>query len=167
MTQRELIGILFIVAVGSILHFTYEASGNLMWVGVFSAMNESVWEHLKLAFWPSLIWTLFLRVGSRKDFQNFWVGRSLALVTAPVLITIGFYGYTSALGRHALAFDLLLFVFAIAFGQLLAIFTYRLGKMSKQITVCAIAIIFVEAMLFILFSYVQPDLPIFIDPTTV
>ncbi|MCW4022413.1 MAG: DUF6512 family protein [archaeon] len=26
-------------------------------VGAFSAVNESVWEHLKLGFWPLILYT--------------------------------------------------------------------------------------------------------------
>jgi hypothetical protein len=49
----ELVGIVFIIFLGSALHFTFEWSGNQPAVGIFSAVNESVWEHLKLAFWPA------------------------------------------------------------------------------------------------------------------
>ena len=46
----ELTGIVFIIILGSILHFTFEWSGSQVVVGVFSAVNESVWEHFKLGF---------------------------------------------------------------------------------------------------------------------
>jgi len=50
--RRELAGAVFIILLGSMLHFTFELSGENPVVGVFSAVNESVWEHLKLAYWP-------------------------------------------------------------------------------------------------------------------
>ena len=165
MIRIELIGILFIVTLGTILHYTFDASGNLWWVGVISAMNESVWEHLKLAFWPSFFWTLipyFLRPNTN---HNFWLGRALALVSAPVLIAVGFYWYTAALGHHALVYDLILFVLAIAVGQCLAILVYRLSDLGALAAKIGAAIVFAEAVIFILFSFVQPDLPIFSDPT--
>ncbi|MBC7113294.1 MAG: hypothetical protein H5T34_04655 [Candidatus Methanomethyliales bacterium] len=43
--RYELFGIIFIVLLGSSLHFTYELSGENPLVGAFSAVNESVWEH--------------------------------------------------------------------------------------------------------------------------
>ena len=46
----ELIGMVFIFFLGSALNFTFALSGNQPIVGAFSAVNESVWEHLKLAF---------------------------------------------------------------------------------------------------------------------
>lgn len=54
MVRTELLGFALIVLLGTALHYTYALSGECWLVGVFSAMNESVWEHLKLAVWPSL-----------------------------------------------------------------------------------------------------------------
>ena len=45
-------GILFTIALGTLLHFTYDISGNSDFVAIFSAVNESTWEHLKLLFFP-------------------------------------------------------------------------------------------------------------------
>lgn len=51
----RIIAILFSVVVGSLLHFVYGWSGENRIVGAFSAVNESTWEHLKLAFFPMFI----------------------------------------------------------------------------------------------------------------
>ena len=48
------IPILFII--GSLMHFVYEWSGESIIVGIFAPTNESIWEHLKMTFWPMLIW---------------------------------------------------------------------------------------------------------------
>ena len=55
----ELVGMVFIIILGTLLHFTFEWSGFQEIVGVFSAVNESVWEHLKIAFWPALLYLIF------------------------------------------------------------------------------------------------------------
>ena len=51
----EIISTIFIMIVGTLLHFTFRWSNNNPLVGIFSAVNESVWEHLKLIFFPMLI----------------------------------------------------------------------------------------------------------------
>lgn len=38
------------------LHFSYAWLGKLNMVGMFTPINESIWEHLKLLFWPLLLW---------------------------------------------------------------------------------------------------------------
>ena len=52
----ELVGIIVISILGSVLHFVFEWSGNWAPVGVIAAVNESVWEHFKIAFWPALFY---------------------------------------------------------------------------------------------------------------
>ena len=47
----------FISILGVLLHFTYEWSNDNPAVGLFSAVNESTWEHLKLIFFPMLLLT--------------------------------------------------------------------------------------------------------------
>lgn len=46
------IGILFTMILGSLSHFFYGWSGDFFLVGLFSPVNESVWEHLKSAVLP-------------------------------------------------------------------------------------------------------------------
>ena len=53
-----IIGFVFVGVLGVILHFLYEFSGNNLIVAPFSAVNESTWEHLKLAFFPMFTWAI-------------------------------------------------------------------------------------------------------------
>ena len=53
--KYQIFSAIFTIILGTLLHFTYEWSGNNAFVGAFSSINESTWEHLKLAFYPMLI----------------------------------------------------------------------------------------------------------------
>ena len=55
----ELLGIVFIIVLGGALHFVFDLSGEWPPLALIAAVNESVWEHLKLGFWPALIYFLF------------------------------------------------------------------------------------------------------------
>ena len=46
----ELIVTILELILGTLLHFIYEWSGNNAIIASFSAVNESVWEHLKISF---------------------------------------------------------------------------------------------------------------------
>ncbi len=52
-------GILFTSVLGSLLHFVYEWTGENPLAALFSPVNESVFEHCKLLFFPALLYTLF------------------------------------------------------------------------------------------------------------
>ena len=53
--KYQIFSTIFAIILGTILHFTFEWFGNNAFVGAFSSINESTWEHLKLAFYPMLI----------------------------------------------------------------------------------------------------------------
>ena len=42
---------------GTLDHFAYDWSGKSLPVGAFCAVNESTWEHMKLLFFPVLLFT--------------------------------------------------------------------------------------------------------------
>ena len=162
---REALGAVFIILVGSALHFTYALSGEQAWVAVFSATNESVWEHLKLAFWPGLVWALASAAPDRAASQAFWLGRTVQLVIAPATIAVGYYAYVAALGEHRLALDLALFVGAIALGQA-AFVAIRLGpRPPRAATAAALALLAGLTLAFSTLTFFPPDLPLFDDPT--
>lgn len=56
----EVISTIFIMILGVVLHFTFEWANNNILVGTFSPVNESIWEHLKLLFFPMWILVAFL-----------------------------------------------------------------------------------------------------------
>ncbi|MDD5829392.1 MAG: DUF6512 family protein [Lachnospira sp.] len=42
-------------ALGVLLHFAYEFTGNNAFIALFCPVNESTWEHMKLLFFPILL----------------------------------------------------------------------------------------------------------------
>lgn len=59
----QIFSVIFTFILGTLLHFTYKLSGENVIVASFSAINESVWEHLKLLYFPMLL-TLIIRLFS-------------------------------------------------------------------------------------------------------
>lgn len=78
---------------GSALHFAFELSDYWTPMAVVSAVNESIWEHLKIYFWPGLLFALVQYTYTREYANNYWLGKLVALFTTPVLITAMYYGY--------------------------------------------------------------------------
>ena len=84
----QLMGFSVTSFVGTVLHFLYEWLGSATWIAPFSGVNESTWEHMKLLFWPMLLYAI---VQSRffKDRKDFWCvklqGILLGLLLIPVI----------------------------------------------------------------------------------
>ena len=83
---------------GTLLHFLYDLTGEAVLVAPFSGVNESTWEHMKLLFWPML---LFAIVQSRffSDRKNFWCVKLRGILLGLALIPILFYTYNGVIGR--------------------------------------------------------------------
>ena len=53
------IGFLWSIVFGTVLHFLYGWTGENRVVGLYAAISESPWEHLKLLFFPVLVYTVW------------------------------------------------------------------------------------------------------------
>ena len=52
------IGMLIVAALGTLFHFAYDFTGQNRLIGLFVAINESTWEHMKLLFFPLFFFAL-------------------------------------------------------------------------------------------------------------
>jgi len=159
----EIVGTVFIVFLGSAFHFTYALSGKLVIVAAFSAVNESVWEHLKLAFWPSLIWLLLEYLPVKKLTSNFLLAKTLGTYLMIVIIPIVFYSYTSITGRSIFVIDIATFIVAIVVGQIISYSLFKKKQLPRIADKIALVMLAVLGIAFIIFTFYPPHLPIFQD----
>ena len=78
MIKRRLIfweigSFIWIALAGSALHFAFELSEFWQPLALFSSVNESTWEHLKMYFWPGLIYALVQYTYTKDIANNYWV----------------------------------------------------------------------------------------------
>ena len=160
-------GFVFTIVAGTLLHFAYEWSGECALVGAFSAVNESVWEHLKMLVVPMLLFGIveYFIYGKRKE--NFIPVRFLSILLGMAVIVAVFYTYSGIIGREFFVADILLFVLAVYTAYR---FSYRMlqtdkfsSKLSRGL---ALAGIIVLAVLFVVFTFAPPHIGIFRDPTS-
>ena len=163
----ELIVILFCLILGTLLHFTYEWSGENLFIGSFSAVNESVWEHLKLVFYPMLI-AAIVEYFFVKDVSNNYVeAKTIGIFTAICFIIVSFFTYSGIIGTSIIVIDILIFIISIILGEYVA---YRLMKRENESTVTteslSIIILVFLLLCFIIFTYLPPEVNLFRDVTT-
>lgn len=162
----EIIGAVLGIIGGVKLHFLYEWLESSQVVGLFSAVNESVWEHTKLLFFPIVFFMIVEWFWVKDKNLLFFAKLGEYLVTTLFIISF-FYTYTGALGiKEVLIVDIASFVFAVIFGKALsyAILTsdYK-PKLPTWIHAFALVLIFV------FYGFVTlnpPQVPLFQDPET-
>ena len=93
----QIFSIIFTFILGTLLHFTYKLSGNNQLVGVFSAVNESTWEHLKLVFFPMLLTIIIGYFYLGKDVKNYVYSKTIGIIVSMSFIIVFFYTYSGIL----------------------------------------------------------------------
>ncbi|MEO1293055.1 MAG: DUF6512 family protein [Pseudomonadota bacterium] len=163
-TWEHLVATLAIFAIGSALHFAYSWLGEWRPSALLAAVNESVWEHLKIAFWPALLWSLLRWRGNTCSDTSYWAARSFGLLTTSFVIIGVFYGYTAILGDNLLPVDIATFALAIFAGQLVAARALRWVERARKLRVSGLGLLIAQIAAFATLTFFPPHLPLFEDP---
>lgn len=164
--QLEIIGAIFGIFFGTLLHFTYEWSGNLAAVGLFSAINESVWEHTKLLFTPIVIF-MIIEWFWVKDKKLLFFAKTAEIVLTALFIITFFYTYTGALGiEEILLVDIVSFVVAVIFGKALS-YSILTSDYKPRLHTAFYALALFSLFIFYGFTtFNPPKIPLFQDSET-
>lgn len=154
----------------SFSHFAYDLSHENIIVGLFNPVNESVWEHLKLMFFPFLLWwiTIYLIKNKKCDIplKTWIVSAAVSLVVAPLSVVLLFYSYTGALGIESVIVDILLVFVCYFIALRVASHFLQYSEPNKWAVIVSVIVIAVIFIAFIVFTFKPPQLPIFYDAET-
>lgn len=163
----QVLAILFVIVVGTLSHFTYALSGNSNFVALFSAINESTWEHLKLIFFPTMLFSIIQYFFLKNDVKNFWQAKTIGAITGMFMIVVIFYTYTGIIGDSLWPIDILLFVISAITSEYIA---YRImikeEKRNKITQALSIACVILITIMFFAYTFNPPEIPLFLDPIT-
>ncbi len=162
----EIGGILFIIFLGSIMHFLFELTGYWAPIGAIAAVNESIWEHLKLGYWPLVFFTLIQYNFIKDEAKNIALAKLLASLVIIGFIIGFFYSYTAILGEHLLLLDILSFFLAVILAQIVSYKILTMKRLKKSVSIISLVGLVIIGLLFILFTYFPPRLPLFQDGIT-
>ena len=159
----QLVGFAVTSLGGTILHFLYDWLGGAVWIAPFSGVNESTWEHMKLLFWPMLVFAIFQSFffRDREDFPCVKLGGIfLGLILIPTL----FYTYNGVIGKSPDWLNIAIFFISAAIA-----FIYETKKFYSSDAACknpkiAVFLLSAIAFLFIIFTFITPEIGIFKDP---
>lgn len=165
-----IIGIPFIFLLGCLFHFIYALSGNMTLIGIISPVNESVWEHLKLAFYPILIWGLIqcciLNKFNKFNLETYIISLTISILAAIFFIISFYYIGTGAFNIHSVVWDIFSFFLSITFSQLISIYIYENINSSNRMFSISLFILLALAFIFTVFTFIPPKYPIFKDSNT-
>lgn len=158
---------IFSIILGTILHFTYDWSNGNPFIASFSSVNESTWEHLKLAFFPMLIACIVEYFFVKDKVNNYIEAKTIGIVTSILFITSFFFTYTGIIGTNFLIIDILTFIFGVLIGEYVVYKIMNREDESTNLTkVLSIIILVILTIYFVLFTFITPKINYFRDPVT-
>ncbi len=162
--RYTIIGIVFVLITGTLSHFLYNWSGNNYIVGLFTPINESVWEHMKLLFFPMLIYSLIIILNLKKIYPCVTSSLLFGILAGTLLIPIFFYTYTSIIGKNIFILDIGTFILSIILAFWLS-FKLTSACRLESYTLLLCGLVFILLACFMLFTYNPPKTRIFEEPT--
>ena len=178
LTRNHLFRFLFVSILGTLLHFTYKWSGGSPIVALFSAVNESTWEHLKLLFFPMLLLTLLelalemRRTGGKLTPEafhtakllpkNFLMARTIGILAGMFLIIVVFYTLLGTLGKNYDFLNIALYFAAVIFSFWVE--DKVRSKLPHPYFKTAVILLSVLTIAFFLFTFFPPAIGLFADP---
>ena len=159
-------GFLFTSVLGTFLHFLFDLTGGSFPAAFISAVNESIWEHLKLLFYPMLLFAWIEYRAWGKELPAFWCIKLRGILLGLVVIPVLYYTYTGILGASVSLFNVTLFFLAAGLVFWMESNWFHvpspcpLGKRQALLWLCLIAAVFT------VFTFAPPLIPFFEDPVS-
>ena len=155
---------IIVIGLGVLLHYTYEWSGENGFVGTFSSVNESVWEHLKLLFYPLIIACLIQFAFLRQN--NLGPGIMFGVISGMLLIVAMFYTYIGAFTHpdSYVAIDITIFIISSILAVIVATAFFSVNSYDTSYQILSFIVVLMILILFIVFTFNPPDVPLFVPP---
>ncbi|MCM1115755.1 MAG: DUF6512 family protein [Clostridium sp.] len=151
---------------GTLAHFVYEWSGYNRIIGSVVPINESPWEHLKLIFFPYLIWSIVEIIALRAE-KGMIFSKAIGVTAGICSTIIFFYTYIGILGRSIGWVNILSFFVGVAISFAIDNTLIKSDKIKNSIyDKIGIMIFIFLTIIFILCTFAPPLIPLFKDPIT-
>ena len=159
-------GVLAVAILGTILHFLYDWTGESPIVKPFSAIDESTFQHMKIMYFPMLILCVVQWFFFRREYECYFAIKLIGILTGLILIPVLFYTYNGAFGKSPDWLNIAIFMVAdlCAFAVEYILFKKADGSCKRVWNILALVGIIAVGVVFVAFTYLPPNLPIFISP---
>ena len=160
----QAVGFAVSTLIGTVLHFLYDWTGENAVVAVFSGVNESTWEHMKLLYWPLFLFAIFQYFFYKET--NYWYVKLAAAVLGLGLIPVLFYTYNGMFGKSPDWVNIAIFYLAAAAAFGFEWWAFRKNLLQWKYPQLALGAMVLMGVLFVVFTFAPPQIPLFQDPVT-
>lgn len=160
-----IISFLILTIFGTLLHFTHGWFKKGILLHIFSALNESTWEHMKLLIAPTMLVIVLQYILLRNEYINIFNSLLILLIVELISIPLLYEALRILIKKVPFFITISIFILSII-----------LGLVAEYIMLKNEVLIFPEYISFILilgiviifgiFTYYPPKFFIFRDPVT-
>jgi len=162
----QIAGFLFTSILGTFAHFLFDLTGGNVVAALFSAVNESIWEHMKLIYYPMLLFALIECRFWGRHVDGFWCVRLVGVLLALALIPAIYYIYTGILGTSADWFNITIFFLSAAAAYYVETKRFQKAGLCPVPEGLAFGVILLIGAVFTVLTFLPPRIPLFRDPVT-
>lgn len=164
--KLELAGGAVVFAIASFLHFLYDITGGSVLGALLGAVNESVWEHLKIFAIAYIVWAVVELLWVHPPLKAFVFAKAVGVYALCIFIGGFFYIYTGLLGKSVLAVDLISALIFSFFSHYISCRLTLSEKNRGQFFYTGIMMLFLMFVMILCFTYYPPECDLFRDPVT-
>ena len=161
-----MVGFVFTGILGTLLHFLFDWTSGSLVAALVSAVNESIWEHMKLLFYPMVLFAWIEYKAWGREVASFWCIKLLGIFLGLVLIPVLYYTYTGILGISADWFNITIFFLAAMAVYWLEARLFVRGFFCPVPAWAAVLGVLLLVVLFTAVTFFPPRIPLFQDPVT-
>ena len=161
----QLMGFAVTSLLGTLLHFLYDWLGGAVWIAPFSGVNESTWEHMKLLFWPMLLFAI-IEYFFFRDREDFWCIKLRGILVGLCLIPVLFYTYNGVIGKSPDYINITIFFVSAAIAYICEARLFLKDAPACRFPRSAFFILCIIALFFVIFTFRTPTIGLFRDPLT-
>ena len=162
----EAVGVIVIYLIATLLHFVYNLSGGSTLSILFGAVNESVWEHVKIFAVGYVVWSLIELLWVKPPFKKFVTAKTVSLYFLSLSIIVFFYTYNLFTEEPILIVDLISSFIFVALSQFIS---FKLTASDNEIAdyfPVEILLLMTYFVMFFSFTVFPPKVDLFKDPVT-
>lgn len=160
----ETINVIFAILGTFLFHFMYDWFGEPKFLAWLFAINESVFEHIKIVFMPLVLFAVVeFFILKPESKLNYFAIKSISLISSPVIMLVLYYLYTGIIGYNILGIDISIALISVISASLISFKLLKDDRIIKNpfIYISIFIAMFVSV---IALTYFPPEIPLFIEP---
>lgn len=166
LSHWQISGFIFTCIAGVLLHFLFDWSGESFLVAPFSAVNESIWEHMKLLFFPMFAFALLESRYIGTEYANFFCVKLIGIAVGTALIPTLYYTLNGILGSLPDWVNIAIFFVCVFISYYIENRLFANNTVSCSSPQTAVWILIAIAVIFGVTTFFTPKIPLFKGPVT-